>query len=338
MQTKLAIVILNWNGRNYLEKFLPVLKKYNAGYAEIIIADNASDDESLAFLAENHPEIKIVRNEQNWGFAKGYNEALKQIDAQYYCLLNSDIEVSSNWIDPIINMMDSDSTIAAAQPKLRSYHNRDYFEYAGACGGFLDKLGYPFCRGRLFENVEKDEDQYENVIDIFWATGAALFVRSEVYHQIGGLDEDFFAHMEEIDFCWRIKNQGHRILVIPQAVVYHVGGGTLPKNNSRKTYLNFRNNLLLLQKNLPENRLFITFFCRFFLDNIAALVFLLKGQPADFAAVYKAFFGFLKLRKKVKAKRVGFVKNAFLETYPYSIVFAHYILRKKIFDGRKLKS
>ncbi|MDR2979948.1 MAG: glycosyltransferase, partial [Bacteroidales bacterium] len=193
MRTKLAIVILNWNGRKFLEKFLPVLIQYRAGYSEIVIADNASEDDSLAFLAENYPDIRVIKNDDNWGFAKGYNEALKQVDAQYYCLLNSDIEVSENWIEPIINLLDSDPSIAAAQPKLRSYAHPDYFEYAGACGGFLDQLGYPFCRGRLFEVVEKDELQYENVIDIFWATGAALFVRSKIYHQIGGLDEDFFS-------------------------------------------------------------------------------------------------------------------------------------------------
>lgn len=338
MQTKLAIVILNWNGRKFLEKFLPTLIRYNAGYAEIIIADNASTDDSLLFLSKNYPEIRVIINRENGGFSKGYNDALRLIDAEYYCLLNSDIEVSENWIDPIINMLDRDPSIAAAQPKLRDYKKKEYFEYAGACGGFIDKLGYPFCRGRLFEMVEKDDLQYEEPMDVFWATGAALFVRREIYHQLGGLDEDFFAHMEEIDFCWRIKNQGYRIVVVPQSIVYHVGGGTLPKNNSLKTYLNFRNNLLLLQKNLPDNQIFFTFFLRFFLDNLAALVFLLKGQPKDFIAVYKAFFTFLKMRKKAKAKRVSIQYDAYKETYPRSIVFLHYILRKKYFDGHKIKS
>lgn len=338
MQTKLAIVILNWNGRKFLEKFLPALIKYNSGGAEIIIADNASTDDSLSFLSEHYANLRVIINKENFGFAKGYNEALKLVDAQYYCLLNSDIEVSEQWIDPIVELLDSDGSVAAAQPKLRSYSDREYFEYAGACGGFIDKLGYPFCRGRVFEVVEKDNRQYDNPMDVFWATGAALFVRSEIYHQIGGLDEDFFAHMEEIDFCWRIKNQGHRIVVVPQSIVYHVGGGTLPKNNALKTFLNFRNNLLLLQKNLPQNRLFITFFLRFFLDNLAALVFLLKGQPKDFIAVYKAFFSFLKHRKKAKSKRTIIKYNAYQDTYPRSIVFLHYILRKKYFNGNKFKS
>ena len=246
--TKLAIVILNWNGKRFLEQFLPVLEQYLPEYAEIVVADNASSDGSVAFLKEAHPSVRVLEHTENEGFARGYNHAFEHVEAEYYCLLNSDIEVTPHWIEPIIEQMDSDERIAAVQPKLLSYHDRGRFEYAGASGGFVDKYGYPFCRGRVFSNVEDDHGQYDNEMDIFWASGAALFVRSDVYRTMGGLDPDFFAHMEEIDFCWRIKNAGYKIKVNPKSVVYHIGGGTLPKNNSFKTYLNFRNNLFLLLK------------------------------------------------------------------------------------------
>lgn len=299
------------------------------------MADNASSDDSIPFLKENFPHLRIIQNDFNGGFSKGYNDALKQVDSEYYCLLNSDIEVTANWIEPIIKQMDADPMIAAVQPKLRSYSNRDFFEYAGASGGFLDKFGYPFCRGRLFESVEKDNGQYDDPVEVFWATGAALFVKSEIYHRLGGLDEDFFAHMEEIDFCWRIKNHGYKVMINPESVVYHIGGGTLPKNNELKTYLNFRNNLFVLLKNLPSNRLFITFFVRFFLDNLAAMLFLAQGHGKDFLAVYKALFAFLRNYKKMKSKRVGDSKEAFSDTCKYSIVFVHYIKGKRFFDGKK---
>ena len=335
MKTRLAVVILNWNGKKYLEKFLPVLLQYCPEYAEVIVADNASSDDSVSFLQENYPRLRIIRNNFNGGFSKGYNDALKLVDSEYYCLLNSDIEVTANWIDPIIMQMDADPMIAAVQPKLRSYVNRDFFEYAGASGGFLDKFGYPFCRGRLFESVEKDNGQYDDPIEVFWATGAALFVKSEIYHRVGGLDEDFFAHMEEIDFCWRIKNKGYKVMINPSSVVYHIGGGTLPKNNELKTYLNFRNNLFVLLKNLPSNRLFVTFFVRFFLDKVAAMLFLAQGHGKDFLAVYKALFAFLKNFKRMKRKRGGGAKEAFADTCKHSIVFVHYIGRKRFFNGKK---
>ncbi|MCQ2287396.1 MAG: glycosyltransferase family 2 protein, partial [Bacteroidales bacterium] len=237
MGKKLSIVILNWNGRRYLEQFLPVLLSNIPDYAEVVVADNASTDDSLSFMQQNFPEIRVIVNESNWGFAKGYNVALSQIDAEYYCLLNSDIEVPSHWVEPIIEQMDADQSIAAVQPKIISYHDKTRFEYAGACGGFIDKLGYPFCRGRLFDSVEVEAGQYETPMEVFWATGAAMFVRASVYRELGGLDDDFFAHMEEIDFCWRMKNHGYKLFVNPQSVVYHIGGGTLPKNNSlAKTY------------------------------------------------------------------------------------------------------
>lgn len=332
---KLAIVILNWNGEKYLRQFLPILLKSVPSYAEVIVADNASTDGSVTFLRETYPNIKVILHPQNGGFSKGYNEALKQIDAEYYCLLNSDIEVPEHWVEPVMELFDSDSNIAAIQPKILSYHQRNQFEYAGAAGGFIDKYGYPFCRGRVFDTLEEDRHQYDDAIPVFWATGAALFVRSSVYHQLGGLDEDFFAHMEEIDFCWRIRKSGFQIMVEPKSHVYHIGGGTLPKNNSRKTFLNFRNNLFLLQKNLPKNRLFITFATRAVLDNIAAFSFLLKGNTGDFLAVYKAHAAFLRQRKQMKAKRTGNEEKAFKYIWPSSIVFSNYIRQKKHFNGHK---
>lgn len=330
---KLAIVILNWNGRRFLERFLPTLQGTLPEYAEIVIADNASSDDSVSFLRENHPDIRVLEHAHNEGFAQGYNHALENVEATYYCLLNSDIEVTEHWIEPIIEQMDANEKIAAVQPKLLSYDRRDEFEYAGAAGGFVDKYGYPFCRGRVFSNVEKDHGQYDTEMDIFWATGAALFVRSDVYRTMGGLDPDFFAHMEEIDFCWRIKNAGYKIKINPASVVYHIGGGTLPKNNSYKTYLNFRNNLFLLLKNLPEERLRKTFVVKFFLDQVAAWFFLLQGHFKDFTAVYKAMRDFYKNYEYCKNKRNTLPKLAYDDTYPKSIVFLHYFKHKKIFNG-----
>ena len=233
--TRVAVVILNWNGREFLRKFLPSVIGFSQGDAEIIVADNASTDSSLEFLANEFPGIRVIQNLTNGGFAKGYNDALKQVDAEYYVLLNSDIEVTSGWIKPVIQLMDTHPEVAACQPRIRSYHSPDKFEYAGAAGGFIDHYGYPFCRGRMFQHLEADQGQYDNSCEIFWATGACMFVRAELYHQMGGLDEDFFAHMEEIDFCWRLKNAGHAIMYCPESVVYHVGGGTLPKKSSFKT-------------------------------------------------------------------------------------------------------
>jgi len=336
MKKKLAIVILNWNGQKFLEQFLPKLLDSCPNYAEVIIADNASEDQSVSFIQTHYPQIRLIQNPKNGGFSKGYNEALQQIEANYYCLLNSDIEVGKNWIEPIVELLDAHDDIAIAQPKLRSFHERQKFEYAGASGGFLDRYGYPFCRGRLFSVVEEDHGQYNDIIDIFWATGAAMFVRSELYHELGGLDEDFFAHMEEIDFCWRVKNHGKRIVVVPQSEVFHVGGGTLPKNNAFKTFLNFRNNLFLLVKNLPQNRLLITLFLRFFMDISAALHFLFQGHRKDCVAVLKAQFAFWNYYKRMKLKRGNVHISAFADTYHHSIVWAYYITGKRYFNGKKL--
>lgn len=335
---KLAIVILNWNGRDFLEKFLPALVARTPDWAEIVVADNASTDDSVSFLREYYPNIRLILNEENYGFAKGYNVALAQLDAEYFCLLNSDIEVTEGWVEPVLELMERDRRVAAVQPKIRSFHQRDAFEYAGASGGFLDKYGYPFCRGRVFDTVEIDHGQYDNAIDIFWATGAALFVRSDVYKSVGGFDDDFFAHMEEIDLCWRIKNLGYRIMVEPRSVVFHVGGGTLPKSNAFKTFLNFRNNHYLLIKNLPRKRFIPTFIVRLILDNVAALSFLLKGNGKDFCAVYKAHKAVLQNYKKIKIKRLNHSFTAYHDIEKCPVLIAYHLLRKHRFDGDKFLS
>ena len=302
---RIAVVILNWNGKNFLEKFLPVLLENSSSEAEIIVADNASTDDSFDFLQTRFPAVRIIRNDQNYGFAKGYNVALSQVTAEYYVLLNSDIEVTPGWIHPVIDLMDSDNTIAACQPKIRSYSEPGKFEYAGAAGGFIDKYGYPFCRGRMFQTLEEDHGQYDDVVEIFWATGACIFIRAELYHKYGGLDEDFFAHMEEIDFCWRLKNEGYKIVYCPLSVVYHIGGGTLPKISWRKT---------LLFKNLPDNLLFEVFAKRLILDGIAAMKFLITAGFKDFFAVSKAHFSFYASLKKTRQKRHG-LKHGPMKTF-----------------------
>ena len=289
---KVAVVILNWNGRKFLEQFLPGVINNSKGQAEVIIADNASTDDSVSFLKNNFPRIRIIQNRINGGFARGYNDALAQVDAKYFVLLNSDIEVTPNWIQPVINLMESDKQIAACQPKLMSFYNREKFEYAGAAGGYIDKYGYPFCRGRLFQTMEGDGGQYDDETEIFWATGACLFVRSDIYKELGGLDEQFFAHMEEIDFCWRVKNHGYKIMYCPDSTVYHVGGGTLPNKSWKKTYLNMRNNNIMLYKNLPDNRLYKVFIARLVLDGVAAIKFLFDGGFMDLFAVVKAHWDF----------------------------------------------
>jgi hypothetical protein len=332
--TKVAVVILNWNGKTFLEKFLPSVVSHSTG-AEIIVADNNSSDDSIAFMRAQYPTIRLIEMPVNTGYAGGYNEALKQIDAEYYILLNSDIEVSPNWVMPIIDEMDKDASIAAAQPKLIAYHQKDEFEYAGAAGGYIDKFGYPFCQGRVFSHLEKDLGQYNAIKEIFWASGAAMFVRASYYHEIGGLDEDFFAHMEEIDFCWRLKLNGYKVMSIPLTEVYHVGGGTLPKNSSRKTYLNFRNNFTLLFKNLPKDRLFKTFIARLVLDGIAGVRFLSEGNYKDTWAVIRAHFYFYTHMRKLILKRKGKEIKAVSQIYQRNIVFDHFLYRKNKFTDLK---
>jgi len=289
---KTAIVILNWNGKNFLKMFLPSVLLHSQAYAEVIVADNASTDGSVDFLKEAFPQVRIIQNNQNGGFAQGYNDALKQVEAEYFILLNSDIEITENWIQPVIALMDSDPQIAACQPVIRSYHHREKFEYAGAAGGFIDAYGYPFCRGRIFQYLEEDHGQYDNPVEVFWATGACMFVRADVFEKFGGFDVDFFAHMEEIDFCWRVKHEGYKIMVCPQSKVFHIGGGTLPKQSSFKTYLNMRNNISMLYKNLPSERLLPVFAARLILDGVAAFKFLVDGGFDDFWAVVRAHMSF----------------------------------------------
>ncbi|MEP7278067.1 MAG: glycosyltransferase family 2 protein [Bacteroidota bacterium] len=288
-----AIVILNWNGKQYLQRFLPsVLSGTGSGH-RVMVADNASTDGSVSWLQQNHPRVDILVLDQNFGFAKGYNEALKQVKADYYVLLNSDVEVQPGWLEPMLALMESDTRIGACQPKILMEGNRGRFEYAGAAGGWMDTFGYPFARGRVFEVCEDDHGQYNDRAPIFWASGAAMFVRPAAYHDCGGLDEYFFAHMEEIDLCWRMQLAGYTVMACPQSVVYHVGGGTLPQGNNRKIYLNFRNNLIMLSKNLPRKQLVWKLPLRMGMDALAAWKALLTGNGVYFIAVLKAQLGFL---------------------------------------------
>ena len=329
---KIAIVILNWNGKKFLEQFLPSLVSHTPSWAEIVVADNASSDDSVEFMQSQYPHLRLILNEGNFGFAKGYNLALQAIEAEYYCLLNSDIEVTSRWIEPVLDYLDSHPDVAICQPKLLSFAEKTHFEYAGAAGGFVDKYGYPFCRGRLFDSIEKDEGKYDDFKELFWATGACMFIRSEVYHQLGGLDDDFFAHMEEIDLCWRAKNAAYKVMYIPDSTVYHVGGGTLPKNSPQKTYLNFRNNLILLYKNLPTGKIPWVFSLRLVLDFVAALRFLFDSGWSDFAAVFKAYFSFYGALAKNRKKRSNATHRNVSQTYRKSIVFDYYFRKKKLFS------
>lgn len=331
---KVAVVILNWNGKSWLEKFLPeVVARTPEG--EVIVADNASTDDSIAYLKTLFPDIRIVQNEENGGFAKGYNDALRHIEADFYVLLNSDVEVSENWLPPLVKCME-DPEVVACQPKIRSYHQQEYFEYAGAAGGFMDKNYYPFCRGRIFDELEKDIGQYDQSIEVFWASGACMLIRADKFHEAGGFDEDFFAHMEEIDLCWRLKRQGMKIMVVPESVVYHVGGGTLDYTSPRKVYLNFRNNLLMIVKN-HDGWLTGRLFVRLCLDGLAAMRYLIGGKFKLFYAVVKAHFAHhgqftktLKKRKHLKRNSTSFNKNAW---YRGNILWAYFFKGNKRFSS-----
>ena len=332
-----SIVILNWNGRKFLEKFLPSLLEHSAlPGAEIVVADNASGDDSLEYLDQEFPSVRQIRLEENYGFSGGYNRALEQCDSKYYLLLNSDIEVTEGWLQPLLDLMESDEQVAACTPKILDYQQRSKFEYAGAGGGYLDRYGYPFCRGRIFDSLEEDSGQYNDPVEIFWGSGACLLVRAEYFRECGGLDEQFFAHMEEIDLCWRLKRRGYRIGYVGSSHVYHVGGGTLPKGNPRKTFLNFRNNLLLLYKNLPRKGKSRTLLVRMCLDGISALRFMLQGSPGDFRAVLKAHGAYYRLRKTYKKESgmigVGALPSPSGQIYPHSIVFDYFLRGKKRFD------
>ncbi|WP_207532558.1 glycosyltransferase family 2 protein [Desertivirga arenae] len=332
---RVAVVILNWNGRRYLEQFLPSVLKTSYANSEIIVADNASSDDSITFLQSNFPSVKVVQNQENYGFAGGYNEALKLVEADYFVLLNSDVEVEPNWIDPVIALLEADKTAVAAQPKIRGFKNKDEFEYAGAAGGFLDKYGYPFCRGRIFDTLEYDTGQYEKSTEIFWASGAAFFIRASAWREVNGLDEDFFAHMEEIDLCWRLKIKGYKILYCPQSIVYHVGGGTLQAENPYKTYLNFRNNLFMLIKNLPPGKRFFTLFIRFWLDFVTLLKFLAEGKFKQARAINKAHLAFFSNLKKNlrKSKGTDYQKFNASGLYKGSIVWNYFAGKRTKFDN-----
>jgi len=329
---KVAIVILNWNGKALLEKFLPSVVKYSKDEATIYVADNNSSDDSISFLENTYPEIKIVKNKINGGYAKGYNDALQHIDADVYALVNSDIEVTKNWLKPIIKQFKSNNNIAAIQPKLLDYKNKSKFEYAGAAGGFVDFMGYPYCKGRIFMELENDEKQFDNSYNIFWATGACFFIRSNVFHQLKGFDEDYFAHQEEIDLCWRIQNEGYKIQYVGASKVYHVGGATLQETNPHKTFLNFRNSLFTICKNVPKRFVFIVIFFRLILDGVAGIKFLFELRPIHTWSIIKAHLSFYKnLPKMIKKRRfISFKQTKYYNTF--SIVWQHFILRKDKFS------
>ena len=332
-----AIVILNWNGSAYLKQFLPFLiERTQLPRVEIIVADNASTDDSLELLKSSFPSVRQIVFDENYGFASGYNKALELVEADYFVLLNSDVEVAENWLQPMLSYMNAHEEVAACQPKIRSFHHRDYFEHAGAAGGFIDRFGYPFCRGRVFGEVERDNGQYDRIQDVFWASGACLLIRAKDYQSAGALDDDFFAHMEEIDLCWRLKSRGRKIVCIPESIVYHVGGGTLNVEHPRKTYLNFRNNLLLLYKNIPEKHLSKIMFTRFCLDYLAAFQLLVSGKMQNAKSVFEARRDYKKMKKDFVQKRKDNLNNttfdAYSELFLRSIVFQYYVKGKKYYS------
>lgn len=333
---KLAIVILNWNGAHMMRKYLPVVLK-NSPEATVIVADNASTDDSLEMLAKDFPDVKTIVLDKNYGFAGGYNKALAQVEAEYYLLLNSDVDVPEGWLAPLLHFMDNHPEAAACQPKLHAIANREEFEYAGAAGGYIDKYGYPFCRGRIFNTIEKDHGQYDGNAEILWATGACMMVRAKDYWDAGALDDRFFAHNEEIDLCWRIRLLGRKIYCVTDSVAYHLGGGTLPKGNPRKTYLNFRNNLTMLYKNLPDEELSNVMRMRFWLDWLAAFQMLILGRSwGDFKAVYRARKDFKAWKDDFAADRQIIQKHAVAATIAertgYSILWKYYLRGKKTFN------
>ena len=331
---KTAIVILNWNGKKLLEQFLPSIVKFSSDEAEIYVADNASEDTSISYIKHHFPSVKIVKNTENGGYAKGYNDALQNINADIYCLINSDVEVTQNWLNPILTVFNTDENTAIIQPKILAFKDKINFEYAGAAGGFIDLYGYPYCRGRVFNDIEKDRNQFNDVSEIFWASGACFFIRSKVYHQLNGFDEDYFAHQEEIDLCWRTQNIGYKVKYVGNSTVFHVGGATLKETDPQKTFLNFRNSLLNVVKNVPKKWFLFVVFSRLLLDGIAGLKFILELRPIHSLAILKAhfsfytnFYKFLKKRKVLQKK-----SNYNLHT---SIVWQYFILGRKKFKDLK---
>lgn len=326
---KTAVVILNFNGEKFLGEFLPVVIQYT-GNAKIVVADNASTDLSVDVVKQKFPTVELIQLSNNYGFCGGYNRALKQVEAEYYVLLNSDVEVTPGWLEPLTALLDKNPDIAAVQPKILAYNDKSKFEYAGAAGGFIDSLGYPFCRGRVFDETEKDSGQYNDTREVFWATGACLVIRSKIYHELKGLDEDFFAHMEEIDLCWKIQRAGHKVFYCGTSAVYHVGAGTLSKSNPRKTYYNFRNGLSLVYKHWSTGNLIWKLPVRILLDYLAAVKFLLSGKSSDARAVLKAHYHFIKKFGKNRAKRNALKSFPFTTNniYPGMIIWDHFIWKK----------
>ena len=326
---KLAVVILNWNGEALLEQYLPYVLEHSEG-ADIYVADNASTDGSLKFLEENYPSVRVIRNSTNGGFAKGYNDALKHVDADILCLLNSDVQVTPGWFSPILKQFESQEEVAIIQPKILDLLNKEYFEYAGAAGGFIDMLGYPFCRGRIFQSIEKDNGQYDDICEVFWATGACMFIRKNVFNELGGFDEDYFAHQEEVDLCWRAWNKGYKVQYVGHCHVYHLGGSTLSNMNPKKTYLNFRNSLFSITKNLPRRKAIPIILARLLLDGIAALRFILQFKFNHCWAVLRAHLSYYRRFSKIYAKRE---RNNYLRNYyiTKSIVWSHFVHQVSIF-------
>lgn len=326
---KIAIVILNWNGQVLLENYLPSVTLYSNG-ATIYVADNASTDQSVSFLQSNYPDIKIIQNSTNGGFAKGYNDALKHVDADIFCLLNSDVEVTENWLEPIAKIFAEVPDASIVQPKILDLLNPEYFEYAGAAGGFLDRLGYPFCRGRIFQTLERDKGQYDDFTEIFWATGACMFIKSEVFWELRGFDEDYFAHQEEVDLCWRAKNKGYKVYYFGESKVFHLGGSTLSNMNPKKTYLNFRNSLFSITKNLPRTKAFPIIFMRLLLDGVAFLRFIFQFRFRHSIAILRAHLSFYLNFGKMyrKRERKNFTLNYYLVK---SIVWSYFVNQIKTF-------
>jgi len=331
---KVAIVILNWNGRNYLEQFLPAVLSTRYADLEVVVTDNGSADDSVSFLQTNYPNLRLIRFFENYGFAKGYNESLKQVKADYYVILNSDVEVQPGWLQPMVELLESDINIAACQPKILSSNKKKMFDYAGAAGGWLDKYGYPFAKGRIFDICEEDHGQYDQTEPIFWASGAALFIRANVFHEMKGFDEYFFAHQEEIDLCWRIQLAGYRIYSCPNSVVHHIGGGTLPRENSLKTYLNFRNNRIMMSKNLPLSKKIWVMPVRGFLDGISAWKGLLTGDGGYFIAILRAQLAFIKWWLFYQKKSVfpSTKKGKLSGYFRKNMVWQHFAKKKKYFS------
>lgn len=325
----IAVVILNWNGRKLLEQFLPSVT-INSPEAVLYVADNASTDDSVAFIKSNYPEIKIIQNRGNFGFAKGYNEALKEVEEDIYVLLNSDVEVTKNWLTPVIDIFEKDIETVIIQPKILDYKNKSCFEYAGAAGGFIDKYGFPFCRGRIFETIEIDKGQYNNDTEIFWASGACFCIRKKIYQDLSGFDEDFFAHQEEIDLCWRAFNKNYKVRFCHNSVVYHVGGATLKSSNPQKTFLNFRNSLWMMIKNLPTSKLIPVLFIRMVMDGLAGIKFMSKGKFKHTWAILRAhFYFYLKFFHFLNKRQSKQYRNYYKIN---SIVYLYYIGKGKIFD------